>query len=129
MGAMPLFANAMVSSGPHVAPRGAPGLAPRVRAAPPLAEIFFSDPTTKKPIHSPSGEKNGFEAPFVPARGVASNASIERTYNWPPAAPVLEATYTRRLPSSEISNTAAPGATRVFSGSGDTNRWMGCDRA
>jgi hypothetical protein len=76
---VPCVAKIMVSSrSPGCAPR-APALAQRVRAAPPLAEIFFTDPTTKKPIHSPSGEKKGFPAPFVPASGVASNASNERT--------------------------------------------------
>jgi hypothetical protein len=37
--------------------------------APPSTETFFSVLAAKKPIHVPSGEKKGFDAPSVPGRG------------------------------------------------------------
>jgi hypothetical protein len=45
----------------------------RVTAAPPAIEIFFSLSRVKKPIHWPSGEKNGLMASVVSGSGDASS--------------------------------------------------------
>jgi hypothetical protein len=42
----------------HAPPRPS-GASHRLTAAPPVIETFFSLPPAKKPIHWPSGEKNG----------------------------------------------------------------------
>ncbi len=49
-----------------------------VTVTPPFTETFFSLPPAKKPIHWPSGEKNGDTAPSVPAMGFASLLSSGR---------------------------------------------------
>ncbi len=49
----------MVPSGPHVAPRLRSSGA-RVIGDPPVTEIFLSSVRVTKPIHAPSGEKNGW---------------------------------------------------------------------
>ena len=38
------------------------------QGCPPVTETFFMRASAKKPIHCPSGEKNGSLAPSVPAR-------------------------------------------------------------
>ncbi len=45
----------------------------------PSTETFLSPSALEKPIHSPSGEKNGPLAPSVPGIGLASRASSDRT--------------------------------------------------
>ena len=47
---------------------------------PPRTETFFNVPPgdSKKPIHSPSGEKKGNRALSVPGRGVTSSRSSAR---------------------------------------------------
>jgi hypothetical protein len=52
-----------------------------VVGGPPLTATFRSARWAKKPIHLPSGEKNGFDAPSVPATGIASSWFRARTYN------------------------------------------------
>src|SRR5438094_9165992 len=47
------------------------GASQSVMALPPLTEIFFNFPRTKKPIHSPSRDKKGLNAPSVPGKGTA----------------------------------------------------------
>ena len=49
-----------------------------VTGMPPRRMTFFSLPLAKKPIHWPSGEKNGLSPPSVPGIGVLSNSSIPR---------------------------------------------------
>src|SRR5262245_56785203 len=72
----------------------------RVIAAPPFTEIFFSLPLAKKPIHWPSGENDGPDAPSVPAIGFASLLSSGRRKSC--CVPLSNATYTRFLPSGEM---------------------------
>ena len=45
---------------------------------PPLVAIFLRRPSALKPIHCPSGEKNGSVAPSVPSIGVDSRDPISR---------------------------------------------------
>jgi hypothetical protein len=62
---------------PQLAPLGSEAL-PRVRATPPVTEIFFSVPLAKNPTHWPSGEKKGLMAPSVPGIDLASKPSSAR---------------------------------------------------
>jgi hypothetical protein len=64
--------NTIASSSPQVPPR-AFGASQSVIGAPPVTETFFNLPPAKKPIHFPSGEKNGLRASSVPARAVGCN--------------------------------------------------------
>ena len=70
-------AKAIIPWLPQLAPRGS-AASPRVTAAPPLTETFFSFPPAKNPTHWPSGEKKGSTAPSVPGMGLASRLSIAR---------------------------------------------------
>ena len=60
----------MVPSSDQLPPRPF-GASHSVTAAPPLTAIFFNFPLAKKATHCPSGEKNGPNAPSVPASAVA----------------------------------------------------------
>src|ERR1700674_249665 len=62
----------MLPSSPQQPPRAtAPTASPKVTAAPPSTEIFFSLLPAKNATHCPSGEKKGAYAPSVPAISVA----------------------------------------------------------
>ena len=56
-----LWVNRIVSSGPHAAPsnRSKTPHSQIVTGAPPESEVFLIFPSAQKPIHRPSGEKNG----------------------------------------------------------------------
>ena len=69
--------KAMIPWLPQLAPRGSTA-SPRVSAAPPLTETFFSFPPAKNPTHWPSGEKKGLTAPSVLVMGLQSRLSIAR---------------------------------------------------
>lgn len=69
-----------MSSGPQEAPRSC-CISQIVIGEPPRSRTFRSLPVEKKPIHSPSGEKNGPLAPSVPARGFTSRELRERRYS------------------------------------------------
>src|SRR5262249_23116757 len=71
----------MFPSSPQSPPFGR-GASQSVRAAPPVAETFFSFPPAKKPIHWPSGEKKGVLAFSVPGSDVAWAWSRRRTKSW-----------------------------------------------
>ena len=80
-------AGVLVLSRAQLTPNGF-SAAHNTSGAPPVVEIFLSWPSCQKPIHRPSGEKNGprpaavaavEEAPSVPRMGVASSWSILRT--------------------------------------------------
>ena len=62
--------NTIEPFSPHVAPRPL-AASHNVTAAPPVIDIFFSFPPAKKPIHCPSGEKNGLRPSSVPDNAVA----------------------------------------------------------
>src|SRR5262245_45613396 len=59
-------ANTIISFAPHVAPRRVIVELDNVKVAPPLTETFFKLLSERKPIHCPSGEKKGPEAPRCP---------------------------------------------------------------
>lgn len=64
----------MFPSSPQLPPMALSGASPTATAEPPRVATFLTLPPVKKPIHSPSGEKNGIErlAAWVPAIGVAT---------------------------------------------------------
>lgn len=62
------MANTMTSSAPHAPPRLF-GASQSVTAAPPETSIVFNFPSAKNPRERLSGEKNGEDAPSVPANG------------------------------------------------------------
>ena len=94
------MANTIVPSGVQVAPRGAPCTRQIVNAGPPDTGTFLSSWPEKKPIHAPSGEKNG-------ARTSSDSVSTPRAFRSPigrtySCVPVwLAPRYAIRLPSGE----------------------------
>src|SRR5204862_5833232 len=65
-------------SGDQVPPSVTGGTTARVVGRPPASDTFFSSREVKKPSHSPSGAKNGFPPPSVPAIGTAAGRSSAR---------------------------------------------------
>ncbi len=106
----------MMSPSPQLAPRAC-GASHKSTTVPWSADIFFNLPLAKKPIHLPSGEKNGVSAPSVPASG-AARSPMRCRYSWvtPPDRP----TKTTRDPSGVISNTGELTSARVTLG----GSWM-----
>lgn len=50
-------------------------------ATPPVASIFFSFASAKKPIQRLSGDQKGFHAPSLPAAARAEPSSSARTHS------------------------------------------------
>ena len=66
-----------MSSSSHTPPRSVAAVS-RTAGLPPLTRTFFSDSLETKAIHWPSGEKNGLDAPCVPAIAVTAGESRRR---------------------------------------------------
>ena len=62
---------------------------------PPSAGIRFKRPLAKNPIHLPFHEKNGLDAPSVPASGAGSRRSSDRRYNRRPSLSLAAMTIVR----------------------------------
>src|SRR2546422_7529967 len=71
--------NTMVSVVPHVAPNATPGTSATTAAGPPASGSLYSLLPEKYATHRPSGEKKGFRAFCVPARGTGSSWSSLRS--------------------------------------------------
>src|SRR2546429_76261 len=67
--------NTMVSVVPHVAPNATPGTSATTAAGPPPSGSLYSLLPEKYATHRPSGEKKGFRAFCVPARGTGASRS------------------------------------------------------
>src|SRR5437016_3722076 len=91
--------NTMVSVVPHVAPNATPGTSATTAAGPPPSGSLYSLLPEKYATHRPSGEKQGFRAFCVPARGTGSSWSSLRLNRWLPVD--AELTYMIRDPSGE----------------------------
>src|SRR5215469_4541421 len=74
----PTLFKAMVPLSPHVAAASVLARSQIVTGRPPASGTFFSLLSAENPIHFPSGEKNGWLAPSVPANGVSSMLSRRR---------------------------------------------------
>ncbi len=98
----------MVSSSAHAAP-APPRAAQSTIGWPPSSASFCRLPCAKKPIHFPSGEKNGSVASSVPSIGVGSSRSIVLRNNRdrPPLAP----TYAIFDPSADTATAPRSGST------------------
>src|SRR5438034_8178429 len=66
-------AKMIVPSASQLAPNAPVMTVQMVNGAPPANETLFNFPFATNPIHCPSGEKNGFSVPAVPASDLLSN--------------------------------------------------------
>ena len=92
----------MEPSGLHEAPTVNGPDSQITAGGPPSIGIFFSLPSAANPTHRPSGEKNGFRPPSVPASGVTSSWSSRRRHKRV-VSPCWLA-YTTREPSGETAS-------------------------
>lgn len=86
------------------------------RGGPPLISTTFSFDGAKKPIDKLSGDQNGQDANPVPARGLASRESSERTHNV--IVPFSAAVNASLRPSGDTANDSND----VFSGGNTDSR-------